>query len=210
MSTQFKSWIHETWQVLSLSHNLIAWNLFLAFVPLVLSIYLFRRSRSRSLLWWISLLVFIAFLPNAPYVLTDIIHLIELIRRGYSVWTVTLVLIPQYLLFIFLGFEAYVISLINLGYYLQRIGREKYIVETELFSHFICAIGVFLGRFLRFNSWDLVTQTDYLLASVIGDLANKWAVLVIIITFAVITILYWIMKEVTLGITLRLGFSKSK
>ncbi|MGL4883991.1 MAG: DUF1361 domain-containing protein, partial [Waterburya sp.] len=56
----------------------IVWNLFLAFIPLALSFWLFvRRNIKRSLLWWIGLVVFIAFLPNAPYLLTDIIHLID-------------------------------------------------------------------------------------------------------------------------------------
>ena len=65
----------------------IVWNLFLAFIPLVLSFWLFLRpSKKRSLVWWISLIIFIAFLPNAPYLLTDIIHLIEAIRAGYSIW----------------------------------------------------------------------------------------------------------------------------
>ena len=70
----------------------IIWNLFLAFIPLGLSFWLFRwQTKSRSLLWWIGLIVFIAFLPNAPYLLTDIIHLIEAIRAGYSAWIINLI-----------------------------------------------------------------------------------------------------------------------
>jgi uncharacterized membrane protein len=53
-----------------------------------------------------------AFLPNAPYVLTDILHLVDDIRQGYSIWTITLLLVPQYVLFMQLGFEAYVISVL--------------------------------------------------------------------------------------------------
>jgi len=58
---------------------------------------------------------FLCFLPNAPYVLTDVIHLITYIRKGDSIWLITLILIPLYLCFVVLGFEAYVISLINMG-----------------------------------------------------------------------------------------------
>jgi uncharacterized membrane protein len=65
----------------------IVWNLFLAFIPLALSFWLFIRfSKKRSPLWWVGWLIFIAFLPNTAYLLTDIIHLIEAIRAGYSIW----------------------------------------------------------------------------------------------------------------------------
>lgn len=119
------NWIAHSWQVLSYSQDFMIWNSFLAFIPLVLSVWLFRISQTRSQIWWIIFFIFILFLPNAPYVLTDIIHLIALIRQEYSVWTITLVLIPQYLIFILAGFEAYVISLINLGYYCHQLGKQN-------------------------------------------------------------------------------------
>jgi uncharacterized membrane protein len=93
----------------------MTWNLFLAFIPLALSVWLFRKNRGGSWIWWLGFLSFYAFLPNAPYLLTDVIHLIDDIRRVQSVWMITLVLIPVYFVVIFGGFEAYVISLINLG-----------------------------------------------------------------------------------------------
>lgn len=183
----------------------MAWNLFLAFIPLALSVWLFRRtSQSRSILWWMGFLVFIAFLPNAPYLLTDIIHLIHAIRTNYSVWIITLVLIPQHLLAILAGFEAYIVSLINLGYYLHRQGARKFIIWAELITHALSAVGIYLGRFKRFNSWDLVTQPDDLLETVIDDLTSKRPVLVIAITFVVLTVLYWLMKQVTLGLMLKM------
>jgi uncharacterized membrane protein len=183
----------------------MAWNLFLAFIPLALSVWLFRRtSQSRCILWWVGFLVFIAFLPNAPYLLTDIIHLIHAIRTNYSVWIITLVLIPQHLLAILAGFEAYIVSLINLGYYLHRQGARKFIIWAELMTHALSAVGIYLGRFKRFNSWDLVTQPNDLLETVIDDLTSKRPVLVIAITFVVLTVLYWLMKQVTLGLMLKM------
>ena len=200
-----KDLLVAAWTAWSRHSGWMAWNLFLAFIPLALSVWLFRRkSQSRSILWWIAFAVFIAFLPNAPYLLTDIIHLIQAIRTNYSVWIITLVLIPQHLLAILAGFEAYILSLINLGYYLHRQGARKSIVWAELITHALCAIGVYLGRFKRFNSWDLVTQPDDLLESVIDDLTSKRPVLVIATTFIVLTVLYWLMKQVTLGLLLKM------
>ncbi|GGA32273.1 hypothetical protein CYANOKiyG1_49030 [Okeania sp. KiyG1] len=169
-------------------------------VLIVLGIYLLRRSQHSSLLWWFGLLIFIAFLPNAPYVLTDIIHLYQDIRQSNSVWVLTLAVVPQYLLFMFIGFEAYVLSLINLGYYLQRQGWSNFILGIELIIHCLSAIGIYLGRFKRFNSWDIVTNPDALVKSVYNDLFDRRPILVILITFIVILSLYWLMKLVTLAL----------
>ena len=178
----------------------IVWNLFLAFIPLILSFWLFlRRSRRRSLVWWLGYIIFIVFLPNAPYLLTDIIHLIEAIRAGYSIWITTLVFIPLHLLAIWAGWEAYVVSVINQSHYLKKQGATKFIFASELITHALCAIGIFLGRFLRFNSWDLVTKPDILFMSTISNLTTRKPVLVIAITFVILVILYWLTKQITLG-----------
>ncbi len=189
----------------------IIWNLFLAFIPLVLSFWLFRwHKKSRSFLWWIGLIVFIAFLPNAPYLLTDIIHLIRATRAGYSAWVITLIFIPLHLFAILSGFQAYVISLINQGFYLKKNNSGRFILLGELIVHALSAIGVYIGRFLRFNSWDLITQPDTLAIDTINDLTSKRPLLIIFIIFIVLTISYWLMKQVTLGIILRIRYARLK
>lgn len=194
----------DYFEVLSKYSGWIVWNLFLAFIPLILSFWLFLRDRKkRPLLWWLCLLVFIAFLPNAPYLLTDIIHLIAAIRAGFSIWTITLGFIPLHLLAIAIGWEAYVLSLVNQSYFLKKQGAKNFVFGSELITHLICAIGIFLGRFRRFNSWDFIIQPDILLISTIEDLTTKKPLLVIAITFIVLTILYWLTKQITLGTLLR-------
>ncbi|BAT55458.1 hypothetical protein NOS3756_44450 [Nostoc sp. NIES-3756] len=186
-------------QVLSINMRWMTWNLFLAFIPLVLSVWLFRTRRGGSWLWWLGFLVFYAFLPNAPYLLTDVIHLIHDIRKIQSVWMITLVLIPVYLLVILGGFEAYVISLINLGYYLHRIDKSQWILRVELITHALCAIGIYWGRFLRFNSWDFITQPDALLTRGVEELVGKQPLIIISVSFIILVILYLLMKRVSLG-----------
>ncbi|PPS45628.1 DUF1361 domain-containing protein [Chroococcidiopsis sp. TS-821] len=189
----------------------ILWNLFLAFIPLALSFWLFRRkTRSRSLLWWIVFVVFVAFLPNAPYVLTDIIHLIRGIRPGLSPWIITLFVIPVHLFAMLVGFEAYVVSLINQGYYLRRLGARQFVNLAELILHALCAVGVYLGRFRRFNSWDLVTEPGNILIKTVNDLTERRPLFVVIIIFVIITIFYWIMKQITLGLVLRIHHARAK
>ncbi len=202
MKAELVALIAKLWHAVLSNCRWMSWNLFLAFVPLALSVWLFRRKRGRSLLWWLGLLVFFAFLPNAPYVLTDVIHLIDQIRRINSVWIITLFVIPVYLLFIVSGFEAYVLSLINLGYYLNRLGLGRWILGAELLTHALSAVGIYLGRFLRFNSWDFITAPDALATSVLEDLVGKRPLVINGLTFAVVAGLYWMMKRVSLALIL--------
>ncbi len=182
----------------------ILWNLFLAFIPPVLSFWLFRRkTNDRSFLWWLVWVAFIAFLPNAPYLLTDIIHLIRGTRAGYATWIIALVFIPLHVAAIVSGFEAYVISLINQGHYLKRQGQGQWVLRSEMAVHALCALGIFLGRFRRLNSWDLVTDPGNVLLSTIDDLTAKRPLLVIFVTFMILSALYWSMKQITLGLLLR-------
>lgn len=182
----------------------IIWNLFLAFIPLTLSFWLYRRrTKVRSLLWWVAFVVFLAFLPNAPYLLTDIIHLIRATRMGYSVWVIVLIFIPLHLFAILAGFQAYVISVMNQSSYLRRIGANRFVVWSELATHALCAIGVYMGRFLRFNSWDLVTDPSNVLLVTLDDLTARKPLLVVFISFIGLTILYWLMKQINLGLLLR-------
>jgi uncharacterized membrane protein len=189
----------------------IIWNLFLALIPLALSFWLFRRRQSvRSPLWWLTLVIFIAFLPNAPYLLTDIIHLIRATRSIYSIWVITLIFIPLHLFAILAGFEAYVISLINQGHYLKRQGAKQFVFIAELLVHALSALGVYMGRFLRFNSWDLITDPGNLLLMTVNDITSKFPALVIIITFVILTLFYWVMKQITLGLVLQMRYGRQQ
>lgn len=188
----------------------ILWNLFLAFIPLVLSFWLFRRkTMARPILWWVLFVVYFLFLPNAPYLLTDIIHLIRGVRLGYSAWVIALVFVPLHLFALVAGMECYVVALINQGNYLKRLGLRRYIVWSELATHFLSAIGIFLGRFRRFNSWDLVADPSDLILQTFDDLTSKRPLLVILVTFGVLAGLYWVMKQITLGLVLRIQYARS-
>ncbi|HEY9752020.1 MAG TPA: DUF1361 domain-containing protein, partial [Coleofasciculaceae cyanobacterium] len=150
--------LHSVWSFLYSNSFWMGWNLFLALVPLVLSLFLFQAGSRSSPIWWLGMLAFVAFLPNAPYVVTDLIHLIVAIQATDSLWFKLLVILPTYLLFVLVGFEAYVVCLINLGRFLQQKGLSHWTTAIELLLHGLCAIGVYLGRIERLNSWDLVVR----------------------------------------------------
>lgn len=194
--------------MLPLSSNWMVWNLFLALIPLVLSALLFRAASTRSAIWWTALFAFVAFLPNAPYVLTDLIHLVSEIQSNDSLLFNTLVLLPKYALFVLIGFEAYVLALINLGYYLNQQGLERFVLQIELMLHGLSAIGVYLGRIERFNSWDLMTNPRQVIHSVAASFMDQRPLLFMVIGFAAIAGLYWILKQISLAIMLKQQYAR--
>lgn len=158
------------------------------------------RQRTRSILWGLGTVIFLLFLPNAAYILTDFIHLILDIRRGYPMGTVMLFLIPQYLFFISIGFEAYVVSIMNLGEFLQEKGKENLIFLLELVLNFLSALGVYLGRFSRFNSWDIFGDLEKLIDTIARTVLSRHALTVIIIMFVIFTLSYRLFKRINLGL----------
>lgn len=188
----------------------IVWWIALGLISVLMSIFLFKRQKSRrTAVWWLSLVAFIAFLPNAPYVLTDIIHLIKGTSSGLlRVWVIALVFIPLHAAAILISFEAYTLSIINLAHYIKQRGNARFILPTELFIHALSAIGIYLGRFVRLNSWDLATDPTSVLVTTLNALTTKRPAAVVFVTFVILTVLYWIMKQITLGIKLRLYYRK--
>ncbi|MEL6929800.1 MAG: DUF1361 domain-containing protein [Cyanobacteria bacterium J06600_6] len=196
MLGQFIDWLQIAWNLFNQSTARILWNLFLAFIPLILSFYLFRPQIKRHLFWWILLLIFIAFLPNAPYILTDSIHIIELSQQDYPLWSLVLVLIPQYILFILLGFGAYAVSLIQLERYLASFLTPRYLTLVRAIAHTLSVVGIYIGRFERFNSWDFVTKPVLVILTTIKDLLEIDQFLSMAIAWLTIWLLSELVREV--------------
>src|SRR5262245_32830462 len=88
----------------------MAWNTMLAVIPFVLALTLFvpASRRPRTPFWWIGLAAFVAFLPNAPYVLTDIIHLRGDAIRIRETEAHASLLYVEYAVFFVVGVACYV------------------------------------------------------------------------------------------------------
>lgn len=185
----------QVWLAIHYSFRFMAWNLFLAIIPLVLALWLFRGEKTRSPFWGLGVALFVAFLPNAPYVLTDSIHAREVLQQQDSLWIFGGLVIPQYALFISLGFGAYAFSLIYVGDYLQRCGWGKGRLGVELLLHALSAIGIYWGRFERLNSWDLVTQPGIVLQKAIADFTQPQFLAAWAIAFGVLLLLYTLVKQ---------------
>ncbi|TDV51979.1 DUF1361 domain-containing protein [Actinophytocola oryzae] len=159
----------------------MGWNLVLALVPLALARVLFgRHDRPR----WVLVsggAVFVAFLPNAPYVLTDVLHLPRELSVAHGHQWLAAALVGQYVCLFAAGFAAYVLSLVRFERWLADHGvSRRAVLFTDLSLHALCAVGIVLGRVFRFNSWDLVTNPGGLLDLVRVPQPRTFAVLFIL------------------------------
>jgi uncharacterized membrane protein len=132
-------------------------NLVLATVPVLLALWLFRTPGPRGPKWWIGIGVFVAFLPNAPYVLTDVIHLRGNIAQATSTVHAAAIVV-QFAALMSIGLVLYGTALALLRRYLALDGRAGWRWPVEIILHALCSVGIFLGRFMRLNSWDLVVR----------------------------------------------------
>jgi len=155
------------------THNaFLIWNLFLAWLPLIFALLaceLFRSGPGSG--WKLGALggAWLLFFPNAPYIFTDVIHLVY--RAHQYFWVDLLLLLICALTGLVLGF----VSL----YLMQSIVRRRYgWIAGWLFVAVVAGLsgfGIYLGRFLRFNSWDVLTQPVRLFNGISNWAANPLA-----------------------------------
>lgn len=126
----------------------LAWNLFLAWIPYFFSIALAGKPSLPRLMKAFLFLLWLLFFPNAPYILTDLIHLKQ--RAGVPLWFDLLLLLS----FAWSGLLAGLASLANVhGLLLRAIGKMRAWISVSGLL-LLCGFGIYLGRFLRWNSWD--------------------------------------------------------
>jgi uncharacterized membrane protein len=186
------------WAALRANGFWMAWNLMLALVPLLLASVLFRAGRRPTIAWWVGLVGFLVLLPNAPYVLTDVVHFVPDVQ-GADRLSVALAFMAQYGLFFLVGVESYVASVVLLTRWLEGRGWSRATLPAEVAIHALCAVGVYLGRVGRLNSWDIVVRPDLLLDS-LADLASPRAIALIALTFVIVSAVYWAFKHMTLAL----------
>ncbi len=154
----------------SYSYFFLTWNLFLAAVPFFAATVLefLDRKRRWVAMQWIAFIVWLLFLPNAPYIVTDFIHLKA--RSGIPLWYDVLLLISSAGTGLLLGYASVMM--------VQRILTRRFSRAigwcVALFTLLLSAYGIYLGRFLRFNSWDAFTDPTPLLSEMAAHLMNPF------------------------------------
>ena len=144
------------------------WNLFLAILPWLTIQWL--KHRNPKPLIMIGLIAFwLLFFPNSPYILTDLFHLQK--SFGMPIWYDLIMILS----FAWTGLLFGFLSLMDLEeIVLRRYPRVPFrLVIIVLF--FITSFGVYLGRFLRWNSWDIIANPLHLFSDIFYRFADPSA-----------------------------------
>jgi uncharacterized membrane protein len=150
----------------SLTFDYLIYNLFLAWIPLILTLWLERMLRSRLWSGWqpfVLTLFWLGFLPNTFYMISDYIHLQDVARVD---------LIFDVIMFSSFILNAFILGLVSL-----------YVVHTELRKRmtlygswwmvaaiiFLISFAIYIGRDLRWNTWDVLLNP----ASILFDVSDR-------------------------------------
>jgi uncharacterized membrane protein len=164
----------------------LPWNLVLAWVPLVLAMAAYDRDRrgARGLQVGALLALWLIFLPNAPYLVTELKMLREV--NDMPIWFDVATLTSFAWVGLLVGFVSV--------YLVQEIARRRggpalgWMCVVASFG--LCGVGVYLGRYVRLNSWDVLVRPAAVLDDVTGRLDSPRLVGMSLLMAAFLTIAY--------------------
>jgi uncharacterized membrane protein len=134
------------------TYSFLAWNLALAVLPLVLALLAERLAYRRRPLTLPVAVLWLVFLPNAPYIVTDFVHLTP--DAPVPLWF-------DVLLFSAFAFTGLLLGFVSL-HVLRRLARAR-IGEAATWALTVLvlaasSLAIYLGRFAEWNSWDLFVR----------------------------------------------------
>jgi uncharacterized membrane protein len=156
--------IIRTYITSNLHYYFLIWNLILAWIPFIFSSLLTRANRSNDSNWKTTLLFlfWLLFFPNAPYIITDLFHFRQ--KPFAPLWFDLGVIV----FFAWNGLMLGFISLMNVHHFLSKRFSQFSCWAIVTLILLLCGFGIYLGRYERWNSWDLLTNPILLLED-IGD-----------------------------------------
>ncbi len=181
----------------SLAYAFLNWNLVLAWVPLVFAIafalYAQKKDPSRVVLATL-LAAWFVFFPNAPYLVTDLIHLVHETPRGVMPDVYDSVL---FFSFAFSGLLTGFLSLRLVEEHVRRTWGRFASSITVALTLTASGFGVYLGRFERFNSWDVVARPSVLLRGVLSHATHHGPLLVTLLFSVFLGVAYVTVTQVS-------------
>jgi uncharacterized membrane protein len=146
----------------------LVWNLFLAFVPYAITRWLARRSVVRPTLSFILVAaIWLVFIPNSFYIITDLFHLGDYYndRRMPSWFDLAMILS--------FAWNGLLLGTLSVRQMEKLIKSMLPAACTMVFVYpflimVLNALGVYIGRYLRFNSWDIVTNPFDLFGDIVA------------------------------------------
>jgi len=174
----------------SLMYLFLAWNLFLAAIPLSVSSVLICSEKKFH---WMLFITWILFFPNALYIITDLLHLKE--RNDIPLWFDIILIFSATINGLIMAY----LSLSQMEFFLKSKFSNtitKVVLSTSLV---VCSFGVYVGRFLRWNSWDIFLDPYKLFSELIQPFIHPfqhprtWAMTIILSFF--FNIFYSLIKK---------------
>jgi uncharacterized membrane protein len=148
----------------------LLWNLFLAWIPFGLALLIYDRHRRGARLASLGALglLWVVFFPNAPYIVTDFRYLDIADHTANAFWYEGLLIGTAASTGLLLGFMSlYLIQAI-----VRRAAGARYAWLFVFVALGLSSVGVYLGRVLRWNSWDVFVRPGSLLGELAGALVD--------------------------------------
>lgn len=150
-------------------YGFLAWNLFLAIVPVLLALWLAARIRKYGWARWkqiVLTLLWVGFLPNSFYLITDLIHLSPNYEADL-LFDITLILS-----FILAGFTFGITSMFVIHKEIIKRTTERMAYAWVGLIFLAVSFAIYLGRYTRWNTWDILLRPAGLLFDVSDRLIN--------------------------------------
>jgi len=179
----------------------LSWNLFLAYIPYFISTKLEQKDK-HGLGWWTMALIWLLFIPNSFYITTDLYHLADKHNDRLMPQWFDLALILSY------AWNGILLGVLSVRQ-MERIFVPRQTLRSELLFLYpvmwLNALGIYIGRYLRYNSWDVVTDPFQLLRDIVAMVIhplqhhNTWDM---VLCFSILmTLIYLMMKKISKALT---------
>jgi len=179
-------------------HLAMIWNLFLAILPLLFSFLVIYYVKCKKMILTVLFgLLWLFFFPNAPYVVTDLIHLSTTSVFNWQTTDITQWLkIVHFSLLIILACFSGMLSLYNIHNIIIELKNKYYGWFFVLITSLLSGLAIYIGRFLRFNSWDIFNPNLYLeIINSINLFSVSFVSLFAFCTLFIYLIFYYLFKE---------------
>ncbi len=165
-------YLARVWYTETLVFFFLNWNLLLAWIPFMLAALIDELARRRALPLALLLALFagwLLFFPNAPYIISDLMHLAP--RQSVPLWYDAMLIFAY-------AWNGLVVGFASL-WLVQQVVAERFGVwvgwAMATLSLLAAGFGVYLGRFQRWNSWDVVVDPIGLAREIVYGLTHPWA-----------------------------------
>lgn len=164
------------WLTVKPPYNFMAFNTFLGYLPIEFGFQMRRFNDRRALAFWVTLILWVIFYPNAPYVSTDLFHLSWLrphtsingiLKSDPHIWLI-------FVLMIVCAFSCLILGTISLQNTAARLTRLTSPHHPQLqawwvlFFCFTSSVGIYIGRFLRLHSLYLLFTPSWFIRQLLG------------------------------------------